>query len=161
MIWALKDSGVSRPKDLPERIERRLGFALSRFTGWIDKVVVFLHDRSGSPQAAAGQPAGSRGCDPGSPAPGGTADSPAAKTSRRTFSTAGDGGGDKVCRVLVKARGCGVIMAAVADADWRAAVDRAAATVGRGVARQIRRRRGARLGKSRRPTGPAEPARGG
>jgi ribosome-associated translation inhibitor RaiA len=120
MIWALKDSGVSRPKDLPERIERRLGFALSRFAGWIDKVVVFLHDRNGP-----------------------------------------KGGVDKVCRVLVKARGCGVIMAAVTDADWRAAVDRATAAIGRSVARQIRRCRDSRRTTSTRPMWPAEPARGG
>lgn len=100
MIWSLKDSGVHRPKDLPDHIERRLRFALSRFVGRIEKIVVFLHDSNGP-----------------------------------------KGGVDKVCRVLVKARGCGMIMAAVADADWITAVDRATTRIGRSVARQIERRR--------------------
>jgi putative sigma-54 modulation protein len=100
MIWALKDNGVTRPKHLPEHIERRLRFALSRFAGRIEKIVVFLHDHNGP-----------------------------------------KGGIDKVCRVLVKARGCGMIMAAVADSDWINAVDRATTRIGRSVARQIARRR--------------------
>jgi len=44
MIWHLKDSGVHRPKDLPDHIERRLRFALARFSGRIGKIFVFLHD---------------------------------------------------------------------------------------------------------------------
>jgi len=161
MNWSLKDSGVSRPKDLPDRIDRRLRCALSRFAGWIDKVVVFLHDHHGPTQAAGQQPARSPGCDRGCAAPVPTAAFPAGNKSRRTFSTASNGDADKVCRVLVKARGCGVIMAAVTDADWRAAVDRATAAIGRSVARQIRRCRDSRRTTSTRPMWPAEPARGG
>lgn len=100
MIWALKDKGVSRPKDLPDHIERRLRFALSRFAVRIEKIVVFLQDHNGP-----------------------------------------KGGVDKGCRVLVKVRGCGVVMAAVADTDWVVAVDRAISRVGRSVGRQIERRR--------------------
>ena len=47
MNWELKDSGVRRPDDLPERIERRLRFALARFGNHIRKTIVFLHDRNG------------------------------------------------------------------------------------------------------------------
>jgi ribosome-associated translation inhibitor RaiA len=98
MIWHLKDSGVRRPKDLPDHIERRLRFALGRFSGRIGKVFVFLHDRNGP-----------------------------------------RGGVDKLCRILVKIRGCGVVVAAVADSDWVTAVDRATTRVGQTVARQVER----------------------
>ena len=47
MLWELKDKGVIRPKDLPDHIERRLRFALARFSGRIQKVMVFLHDHNG------------------------------------------------------------------------------------------------------------------
>jgi putative sigma-54 modulation protein len=120
MIWALKDSGVTRPKDLPDHIERRLRFALSRFAGRIEKVVVFLHDHNGP-----------------------------------------KGGVDKVCRVLVKARGCGMIMAAVADSEWVAAVDRATTRIGRSVARQIERRRDRQGPSLRIPARFPEPMQGG
>jgi putative sigma-54 modulation protein len=120
MIWALKDSGVSRPKDLPDHIERRLRFALSRFAGRIEKIVVFLHDHNGP-----------------------------------------KGGVDKVCRVLVKARGCGMIMAAVADTEWVAAVDRATTRIGRSVARQIERRRDRQAASLRIPARFPEPMQGG
>lgn len=49
------------------------------------------------------------------------------------------GGIDKVCRILAKVQGCGSVMAAVADADWTAAVDRATTRIGHTVARQIDR----------------------
>ena len=120
MIWALKDSGVIRPKKLPDHIERRLRFALSRFAGRIEKIVVFLHDRNGA-----------------------------------------KGGIDKVCRVLVKARGCGVIMAAVTDADWIVAVDRATTRIGRSVARQITRHRDRRVAALFKPARLPEPMQGG
>ena len=110
MIWALKDKGVIRPKDLPDHIERRLRFALSRFAVRIEKIVVFLHDHNGP-----------------------------------------KGGIDKVCRVLVKVRGCGMIMAAVADSDWTAAVDRGISRVARSVARQIERRRSRQADSARTP----------
>ncbi len=49
------------------------------------------------------------------------------------------GGVDKVCRILAKVQGCGSMMAAVADSDWTAAVDRATTRIGHTVARQIDR----------------------
>lgn len=100
MIWELKDKGLSRPKDLPDHIERRLRFALSRFDGRIQKVLVFLQDQNGP-----------------------------------------KGGIDKVCRVLVKTRDCGAVVAAVVDSDWMVAVDRATTRIGHAVARHIERLR--------------------
>ena len=120
MIWALKDNGVMRPKHLPDHIERRLRFALSRFAGRIEKIMVFLDDHNGP-----------------------------------------KGGVDKVCRVLVKARGCGMIVAAVADADWINAVDRATTRIGRSVARQIARRRDKHVASLRSPDRLPEPIKGG
>lgn len=120
MIWALKDNGVIRPKHLPDRIERRLRFALSRFAGRIEKIMVFLHDHNGP-----------------------------------------KGGVDKVCRVLVKARGCGMIVATVADAEWINAVDRATTRIGRSVARQIARRRDKHVASLRSPDRLPEPMQGG
>lgn len=49
------------------------------------------------------------------------------------------GGVDKVCRILAKVQGCGSMMAAVADSDWTAAVDRATTRIGHTVARQVDR----------------------
>lgn len=100
MIWELKDKGARRPKDLPDHIERRLRFALSRFGERIQKTVVFLQDHNGP-----------------------------------------KGGVDKVCRILVKTRGCGMVVAAVIDSNWIAAVDRATTRIGHNVARQIARQR--------------------
>lgn len=100
MLWELKDKGLARPKDLPDHIERRLRFALSRFDGRIQKVLVFLHDQNGP-----------------------------------------RGGIDKVCRVLVKTRGYGAVVAAVVDSDWVVAVDRATTRIGHAVARQMERLR--------------------
>ncbi len=51
------------------------------------------------------------------------------------------GGIDKVCRILVKTRGHGMIVAAVIDSDWIVAVDRATTRIGHNVARQIARQR--------------------
>ena len=51
------------------------------------------------------------------------------------------GGIDKVCRVLAKVQGCGAIMAAVADSDWHAAVDRATTRIGHTVSRRLGRMR--------------------
>jgi hypothetical protein len=50
------------------------------------------------------------------------------------------GGIDKVCRVLAKVQGCGVITAAVIDSDWTAAVDRSINRVGHTVSRHLGRR---------------------
>jgi ribosome-associated translation inhibitor RaiA len=47
VLWELKHKGLARPKDLPVHIERRLRFALSRFDGRIQKVLVFLQDQNG------------------------------------------------------------------------------------------------------------------
>ena len=100
MNWILRDSGVQRPQDLPDHIERRLRFALTRFGDRVERVVVFLKDRNGP-----------------------------------------RGGVDKVCRILAKVRGCGTTMAAVVDADWIAAVDRATTRVGHTVSRELERTR--------------------
>jgi hypothetical protein len=100
MIWELKDKGVARPKDLPDHIERRLRFALARFQGRIEKVLVFLHDHNGP-----------------------------------------RGGIDKVCRILVKTRGCGSVIVAVVDSDWIVAVDRATTRIGHSLGRHIERLR--------------------
>jgi ribosome-associated translation inhibitor RaiA len=100
MLWELKDKGVIRPKDLPDHIERRLRFALSKFDSRIQKVIVFLHDQNGP-----------------------------------------RGGIDKVCRILVKTRGCGAVIAAVVDTDWILAVDRATTRIGHTVGRHIERLR--------------------
>jgi len=51
------------------------------------------------------------------------------------------GGIDKVCRILAKVQGCGSMIAAVADSDWTAAVDRATTRIGHTVARQVGRAR--------------------
>jgi putative sigma-54 modulation protein len=51
------------------------------------------------------------------------------------------GGIDKVCRILAKVRGCGMIMATVTDSDWKAAVDRATTRMGHTVSRRIGRLR--------------------
>ncbi|MCE9631098.1 MAG: HPF/RaiA family ribosome-associated protein [Planctomycetia bacterium] len=99
MIWHLKDKGVRRPKDLPEHIERRLRFAVSRFGDHIQKVIVFLLDRNGP-----------------------------------------RGGIDKVCRILVKTRDCGVVLATVIDSEWTVAVDRATTRIGHTLGRQLDRR---------------------
>lgn len=49
------------------------------------------------------------------------------------------GGIDKVCRILVKTRGCGAVIAAVVDSDWMVAVDRATTRIGHTVSRHIER----------------------
>jgi putative sigma-54 modulation protein len=51
------------------------------------------------------------------------------------------GGIDKACRILVKTRGCGAVIAAVVDSDWIAAVDRATTRIGHTVGRHIERLR--------------------
>lgn len=116
MIWHLKDKGVRRPKDLPDHIERRLRFAVSRFGDRIQKILVFLLDRNGP-----------------------------------------RGGIDKVCRILVKTRDCGVVLATVIDSDWTSAVDRATTRIGHTLARHIGRqadRQRGRRGPSARQASP-------
>lgn len=62
------------------------------------------------------------------------------------------GGIDKICRILVKTRGCGVVVAAVADSDWAAAVDRATTRIGQAMARQVDRMRDYHDARRRRMT---------
>jgi len=59
------------------------------------------------------------------------------------------GGVDKVCRILAKVRGCGAIMASVADSEWMAAVDRATTSIGHSISRRIGRLRDRRIQKHR------------
>lgn len=47
MKWLLKDHSVRRPAALADHIERRLRFALARFGGRVEKVIVFLQDHNG------------------------------------------------------------------------------------------------------------------
>lgn len=68
------------------------------------------------------------------------------------------GGVDKVCRILAKVRGCGALMATVADSDWTAAVDRATSRIGHTVSRQVGRMRERHLPVPHaRPTRAADP----
>ena len=55
------------------------------------------------------------------------------------------GGVDKVCRILVKARGCGAIMATASNSEWTVAVDRAATRIGHTLSRQLGRLRDRRI----------------
>lgn len=100
MPWNVKSIGFEPNEELGRRIDTRLRYALARFGGRINRVVVYLNDLRG-----------------------------------RTGSI------DKSCRVLVKGRGFGVVMAAVIDSDWESAIDRAAARIGHTVARAIERSR--------------------
>lgn len=119
MKWILKDQSSRRPATLPDHIERRLRFALARFGGRVERIIVFLQDRNGP-----------------------------------------KGGIDKVCRILAKVRGCGAIMAAVADSDWTAAVDRATTRIGHTVSRQIGRLRERHLHAARSIAAGSTAARG-
>jgi len=56
---------------------------------------------------------------------------------------------DKVCRVLARVQGCGVITAAVIDSEWTAAVDRSIGRVGHTVSRHLGRLRDHRLAHPR------------
>jgi putative sigma-54 modulation protein len=47
MLWNLKTAGGSPPASLVAHVERRLRFALSRFSGRIRRVDVFLADENG------------------------------------------------------------------------------------------------------------------
>lgn len=62
------------------------------------------------------------------------------------------GGIDKLCRILVKTRGSGLVVAAVADSDWMAAVDRATTRVGQAVSRQVERVRDRHAARQHRVT---------
>ena len=64
------------------------------------------------------------------------------------------GGVDKVCRILVKTRGCGAVVVTETDAQWVAAVDRATTRIGHSVARHIDRTRQRRGVSARMPGAP-------
>lgn len=70
------------------------------------------------------------------------------------------GGIDKLCRILVKTQGCGVVVAAVADSDWRVAVDRATTRIGQAVSRQVERVRDHHAARHQRLTEKRLPWRG-
>lgn len=61
------------------------------------------------------------------------------------------GGIDKVCRILAKVQGCGMLIAAVVDSDWIAAVDRATSRIGHTVSRQVSRLRDRQVASPRMP----------
>lgn len=47
MLWHLKRTGGRPPSGLGDHVERRLRFALSRFSGRIRRIDVFLSDQNG------------------------------------------------------------------------------------------------------------------
>ena len=96
MLWSLKQSGGRPPQSLSAHIERRLQFALARFSGRIQRVNVFLQDQNGP-----------------------------------------RGGVDKTCRIVVRLRDGGDLVAEVVDACWEGAVDRATTLVARTVSREV------------------------
>lgn len=51
------------------------------------------------------------------------------------------GGIDKACRIVVRLRSGGDVVAAVDDIDWHAAIDRATTRIGQSVAREVMRSR--------------------
>jgi len=100
MIWSLKQVGGRATAACVAHIERRLQFALARFSGRIQRVQVVLEDQNGP-----------------------------------------RGGLDKSCRIVVRLREAGDVVAEVADVHWEIAVDRATTRVGHTVARRLARRR--------------------
>jgi putative sigma-54 modulation protein len=103
MLWSLKTPGLRPDPDLVNHIERRLQFALSRFSSRIRRVNVFLADENGP-----------------------------------------RGGIDKTCRIVVRLRDGGDVVAEVSDSDWEIAVDRATTRVGHTTSREMARRRAGR-----------------
>jgi len=100
MIWSLKQVGGRASAACVAHIERRLQFALARFSGHIQRAQVVLEDQNGP-----------------------------------------RGGLDKSCRIVVRLREGGGVVAEVADVNWEVAVDRATTRVGHTVARRLARRR--------------------
>lgn len=88
---------------LKEHAQRRVLFALGRFSARLDGVEVRLHDANGP-----------------------------------------RGGPDKVCHMLARLQRWGAVRVEETDADAFAAVARAAERLGRGVAREVERRRESR-----------------
>lgn len=103
MLWSLKSATGKVPADLAAHVERRLQFALSRFSGRIRRVNVFLADQNGP-----------------------------------------RGGVDKTCRIVVRLKDGGDVVAEVSDVDWVIAVDRATTRVGHSTSRDLARRRAGR-----------------
>jgi putative sigma-54 modulation protein len=58
------------------------------------------------------------------------------------------GGVDKTCRIVVRLRDGGDVVAEVSDVDWEVAVDRATTRIGHSTGRELARRRaGRRIGR--------------
>jgi len=103
MLWSLKTPGRRPDSELVSHIERRLQFALARFSSRVRRVNVFLADENGP-----------------------------------------RGGIDKTCRIVVRLRDGGDVVAEVSDSDWVIAVDRATTRIGHTVSREVARRRASR-----------------
>ncbi|MFM7137885.1 MAG: HPF/RaiA family ribosome-associated protein [Planctomycetota bacterium] len=99
----MKASGGKPAPELSTHVERRLRFALARFSGRIGRVNVFLADQNGP-----------------------------------------RGGIDKTCRIVVRLRDGGDVVAEVNDVDWEVAVDRATTRIGHSTGRELARRRAVR-----------------
>jgi hypothetical protein len=107
MVWTIKTRGGKPAPELAAHVERRLRFALTRFSGRIGRVSVFLADQNGP-----------------------------------------RGGIDKTCRIVVRLREGGDVIAEVSDVDWEVAVDRATTRIGHSTGRELARRRaGRRIGR--------------
>lgn len=105
MMWTLRRGRGRAAADLVEHVDRRLHFALARFSVRIARVSVFLDDVNGP-----------------------------------------RGGVDKVCRIVVRLRTGGDVVATVEDVDWVAAADRATTRIGHSVGREVARTRTVRGG---------------
>lgn len=103
MVWNVKGVGGTPAPELAAHVERRLRFALTRFSSRIGRVTVFLADQNGP-----------------------------------------RGGIDKTCRIVVRLRAGGDVVAEVSDVDWEVAVDRATTRIGHTTGRELARRRAVR-----------------
>ena len=103
MVWNMKGPGGRPVPELSAHVERRLRFALTRFSGRIGRVQVVLADQNGP-----------------------------------------RGGIDKTCRIVVRLRDGGDVVAEVSDVDWEVAVDRATTRIGHSTGRELARRRAVR-----------------
>jgi hypothetical protein len=103
MVWTMKAPGGKPAPELTAHVERRLRFALTRFSSRIGRVNVFLADQNGP-----------------------------------------RGGIDKTCRIVVRLRDGGDVVAEVNDVDWEVAVDRATTRIGHSTGRELARRRAGR-----------------
>jgi len=103
MVWNVKGPGGRPVPELAAHVERRLRFALTRFSGRIGRVQVVLADQNGP-----------------------------------------RGGIDKTCRIVVRLRDGGDVVAEVSDVDWEVAVDRATTRIGHSTGRELARRRAVR-----------------